>query len=84
MVPFRAKTALFNTRRSWFGPIMDPAFAGQVVEPPGTAPGSAAPMTRRTLSPYPTEAGSTVIGFWWLIAKPYSLGGQMGEKLNVR
>jgi hypothetical protein len=47
----RAKTALFNTRRSWFGPVIIPDGSGKMVEPPGTAPGSAASITRRTLSP---------------------------------
>jgi len=29
-----------------------------MVEPPGTAPGSAAPIVRRNLSPYPVETGT--------------------------
>ncbi|VVS98155.1 hypothetical protein SPHINGO361_100309 [Sphingomonas sp. EC-HK361] len=45
------KAAPFNTRRSWFGPVRGPRRRGSLVEPPGTAPGSAASIIRRRLSP---------------------------------
>ena len=33
-----------------------------MVEPPGTAPGSAVPIAHHNLSPYPVETGTPYIG----------------------
>src|SRR3569833_2376251 len=58
----RAITMLLNTRRSWFGPVRKRGFPCFLVEPPGSAPGSAASIAHRSLSPYPAETGISHIG----------------------